>query len=104
MDSDRRGSIEYRFDGLPNGVYQIELKFAELQNQKRGQRVFDVIGETTLLLPSLDIAGEVGRYYADDKTFFLPVTDGQLNLRFVLRQGSKEPIINAIRVTHRPDR
>jgi hypothetical protein len=101
---DRRGSIEYRFDGLPNGVYQIELKFAELQNQKRGQRVFDVIGETTLLLPSLDIAGEVGRYYADDKTFFLPVTDGQLNLRFVLRQGSKEPIINAIRVTHRPDR
>ncbi len=101
---DRRGSIEYRFDGLPNGVYQIELKFAELQNQKRGQRVFDVIAETTLLLPSLDIVGEVGKYYADDKTFFLPVTDGQLNLRFVLHQGSKEPIINAIRVTHRPDR
>jgi hypothetical protein len=62
-----------------------------------------VIGETTILLPSLDIVGEVCKYYADDKTFFIPVTDGQLNLRFVLHQGSKEPIVNAIRVTHRPD-
>jgi len=101
--TDRRGSIEYRFDGLPNGVYQLELKFAELQNQKPGQRLFDVIAESTLLLPALDISAEVGKFFADDKSFFLPVTDGQLNLRFVLRQGSKEPIINAIRVTHRPD-
>jgi hypothetical protein len=101
---ERRGSVEYRFDGLPNGVYQLELRFAELQNQKAGQRLFDVIAEGSYVLPALDVAGEVGKLNALDKTFFMPVTDGAMNVRFVARQGSKEPIINAIRVTERPDR
>jgi subtilisin family serine protease len=102
--NDRRGSIEYRFDGLPNGTYQVELRFAELQNQKAGQRIFDVIAEGDFLYPALDVAGEVGKLYADDKSKFVQVTDGQLNLRFVARQGSKEPIINGIRIRQRPDR
>jgi Malectin domain len=101
---ERRGSMEYRFDGLPNGVYQLELRFDELQNQKPGQRLFDVIAEGSLILPALDVSGEAGRLNALDKTFFMPVTDGTMNVRFIARQGSKEPIINAIRVTHRPDR
>jgi hypothetical protein len=100
---ERRGSVEYRFDGLPNGKYQVELRFAELQNQKPGQRIFDVIAENAFLLPAFDVAGEVGKLYADDKSFAVQVTDGQLNLRFVARQGSKEPIINGIRIRQRPD-
>ena len=28
----RRGMSEYRFDGVPNGAYQVELRFAELSN------------------------------------------------------------------------
>jgi hypothetical protein len=32
------------------------------------------------------------------------VTDGQLNIRFIQRQATKEPIIEAIQVIHRPDR
>ncbi len=101
---ERRGAMEYRFDGLPNGVYQVELRFAELQHSRPGQRIFDVIAEGNLILPALDVAAEVGQFNADDKSYFLPVTDGQLNVRFVARRGYKEPIINAIRVTHRPDR
>jgi hypothetical protein len=100
----RRGQTEYRFDGLPTGTYQVNLKFAEIQNYKAGQRLFDVIIENNLLLPALDISGEVGKNYADDKTFYLPVTDGQLNVRFIQRQATKEPIIEAIQVIHRPDR
>ncbi len=100
----RRGQTEYRFDGLPSGTYQVELRFAEVQNRKPGQRLFDVIIEGNLVLPAFDIAGEVGQNTADDKSFFLPVTDGQMNIRFILRQADKEPLINAIRVTHRPDR
>jgi hypothetical protein len=31
------------------------------------------------------------------------VNDGSLSIRFVIRRGFKEPLINAIRVIHRPD-
>jgi N-acetylneuraminic acid mutarotase len=101
---ERRGAMEYRFDGLPSGKYQVELRFAELQNSRPGQRIFDVIAEGNLILPSLDIAAEVGKFYADDKSFIVQVTDGQLNLRFVARRGFKEPVINGIRIRERPDR
>ena len=88
---------------MPAGVYQIELLFAEIQGKRRGQRVFDVTAEGVQLLLGFDIAAEVGLYTADYKTFFVVVTDGQLNLRFLTRRGYGDPIINAIRVTHRPD-
>ncbi len=100
----RRGQTEYRFDGLPSGVYQVELRFAEILNRKPNQRLFDVLIEGNLVLYAFDIAGEVGQDTADDKSFFVPVTDGQMNIRFVTRQADKEPLFNAIRVTHRPDR
>ena len=45
-----------------------------------------------------------GNFTADDHSFFLNVTDGQLNARFIERRGFGQPVINAIRVTHRPDR
>ena len=100
----RTQQVEYRFDGLPAGVYQIELRFAEIENRKPGKRIFDVTAEGTTLLLGFDIASEVGGLKADDKTFFVTVTDGQLNLRFLTRRGFGDPIVNAIRVTHRPDR
>jgi hypothetical protein len=92
----------YRFDDVPNGVYQVELRFAQLLDLDPGQRQFDVIVEDTLVLPAYDPAYRSGAYHADDHTFFVPVTDGQLDVRFATRVGL--PIINALRVTHRPDR
>ncbi|WNG30167.1 S8 family serine peptidase [Cystobacter fuscus] len=100
----RRGFFEYRFDGLSPGVYQLDLRFAEIQDKRRRERLFDVVAEQTLLLPAHDIAGEVGRLTADDHGFFLDVTDGQLNLRFIPREGYGEPLVNAVRIIHRPDR
>ena len=100
----RRGMVEYRFDGLPLGVYQVELRFAEIQKQKPGRRLFDVTAEGLVLLLAHDISGDAGLFAADDHIFYLTVTDGQLNLRFIIRRSFKEPLINAIRVTHRPDR
>jgi len=100
--SQRVSPTEYRFDGLPSGVYQIDLKFAEVMTRLPGTRLFDVIAENQLVLPALDVAGEVGSFAADDHTFRLPVTDGQLNIRFVERRGYAPPIVNAIRVVHQP--
>jgi len=102
--SARSGQNEYRFDGLPSGVYQIELRFAEIGKKKPGQRLFDVIIEDQLVLPALDIAAEVGQNAADDKSIFMAVTDGQLNVRLIPRSGFGDPTIAAIRVTMRPDR
>ncbi|HEV8627572.1 MAG TPA: carboxypeptidase regulatory-like domain-containing protein, partial [Acidimicrobiia bacterium] len=95
---------EYRFDGLPAGVYQVDLRFAEVTTRMPGTRLFDVIVEGAIVLPAHDVAGEVGSFAADDHTFFLQVTDGQLNIRFVARRGYAPPIVNAVRAIHRPDR
>src|SRR5512139_3218951 len=80
----RVSPTEYRFDGLVPGVYQIEVDFAELQKRAPGTRIFDVIAElNNILLPSHDITYEVGNFTADVHVFYVTVTDGQLNLRFV---------------------
>jgi hypothetical protein len=97
------GVLEYRFDGLVSGVYQVHLNFAEIRGVRAGERLYDVILENDLVLPAHDIAAEVGRWAADRHVFFIEVTDGQLRVRFIHRLGFKRPIVNAIRVVHRPD-
>jgi subtilisin family serine protease len=99
----RRAMDEYRFD-VPDGVYQVELRFAELSNRRPGQHIYDVLIEGDLVLFAHDVSAEVGTYTADDHSFFLPVTDGTLNVRFVPHRGFGDPEINAVRVTDRPDR
>ena len=99
----RSGAYEYRFDVPVAGTYEVELRFAEIQNRGPGQRVFDVVLEGTTVLPKFDIAAEVGVARADNHTFFTSVTDGQLNLRLVA-QRNIPPLVNAIRVTRRPDK
>lgn len=95
----------YRFDNVPNGTYQIELRFAELDSRQRiGERLFDVIAEDSLLLPAHDIVYEVGTLHAESRTFFLDVTDGRMDIRLIPRAGSDPPVINAARITHRTDR
>jgi subtilisin family serine protease len=100
----RSGALEYRFDGLPAGIYQLELDFAELKPTQPGLHMFDVLIEGNMTLYKHDIALEAGNLVADNHTFFLPVTDGQLNIRLIPYRGYGDTIINALRVTHRPDR
>jgi subtilisin family serine protease len=100
----REGLYGYRFDSVPNGIYQIDFSFAELERVRVGERLFDAIVEETVVLPAHDIQYEVGRFAAELRTFFVPVTDGRLDVRLLPRSGSKPAVINALRVTHRPDR
>jgi subtilisin family serine protease len=103
--SQRIAPYAYRFDNVPNGVYQVEFKFAELDaKMKNGKRMFDVIVENSLVLPAHDIAYDVGTLVADNHTFFIEVADGRMDVRFIARAGSDNPVINALRITHRPDR
>lgn len=100
----RQDPYAYRYDSVPNGIYEIDMRFAELANVKLGKRLYDVIVENTLVLPAHDIVYEVGTLTADNHSFFVEVTDGRLDVRLVPRAKSEKPLINAIRVTHRPDR
>jgi hypothetical protein len=99
----RNNPSGYRFDDVPDGTYQIELRFAEINGRRPGRRLADVIAEQQLLLPAHDISEEVGTYNADDHTVTVTVTDGQLNVRLVPRAGTAVPILNGLRVTHLPD-
>jgi hypothetical protein len=101
--SQRQNILEYRFDGLPTGVYQIELRFAELKNKAPNQRRFDIMMEGNIVLPFHDIALDAGIFAADNHTFFVAVTDGGLNIRFISHRTYGVPVINALRVIHRPD-
>jgi len=99
----RRNMSSYRFDGLAPGVYQVELRFAELRRTRPNTHLFDVILENNLVLAAHDIAAEVGSFAADDHSFFIRVTDGSLNVRFIERLGFGQPTVNALRVTSRSD-
>ncbi|SDG65528.1 Carboxypeptidase regulatory-like domain-containing protein [Sinosporangium album] len=98
----RESMAEYRFDKVPVGVYSVELGFADLRATPPGGRVFDVLAEGRLAVPVLDLAQEVGVQTATTRRYTVKVTDGQLNLRFAVRTGT--PIVNAIRITERPDK
>lgn len=100
----RLNPYAYRFDGLPAGVYQVELRFAEIEGLDIEQRLFDVVIENSMFLPAYDISYDVGTYRAANHTFFVIVSqDGRLDIRLIRRFGYEPPILNALRVTHRPD-
>jgi hypothetical protein len=100
--SAREDMREYRFDDVPDGVYTVELGFAETRHEKPGKRVFGVSVEGQVAIPALDLAKEAGEDTAVSRQFTVKVTDGQLNVRFTARTG--DPIVNAIRVSERPDK
>jgi hypothetical protein len=79
--SERWGMSAYRFD-VPNGTYQVKLKFAEIFWSNPGQRLFDVRIEGVTALSNLDLVATVGRYYAYDSVSTVTVYDGRLDIEF----------------------
>lgn len=102
--SARTGAASYRFDGLPAGVYTVELDFAEIKNQAAGRRVFDVSINGQVVLPGYDIAAAVGMLTADRRTFQVAINEGgQIDVSFGARAKKQPPTVSGVRVTHRPD-
>lgn len=97
----RTGMSGYRFS-VPDGTYQVDLAFAELQLQKAGARVFAVRIEGVTVLAGFDVFAEAGgRRTALDRTFVVDVGDGRLDIEFIAQRGD-QPIVNAILVTEMP--
>jgi hypothetical protein len=97
----RTGMSAYRF-AVPNGVYKVDLAFAELQAKKAGARVFSVSLEGSAVISNLDVfAAAGGQRIAYDRTFIVEVTDGVLDIGFIAQRGD-QPIVNGILVTELP--
>jgi hypothetical protein len=88
----------YRISGLPQGVYDLELKFAEIQNKSPGQRQFDVIVNGSPYLIAFDIAALVGQNFALDRTTLVSPVNGEVTVQLANRTAHGEAILNAIRV------
>ncbi len=106
LRTSREGMTGYRFDALPAGTYQVELSFAELrQGLGAGRCVFDVAINGETVLRGHDVVAAVGTLTADTRTFWVTVADGgSITIDFGSYRGKLPPYVNAVRVTHRPDR
>jgi hypothetical protein len=92
-------SNTFHFDRtVTNGKYIVVLHFAEMFQNANNARIFHVDIEGQRVLNNFDMfATAGGRYIAIRRTFYVNVTDGQLNISFV--KGSKDnPVVNAIQI------
>ena len=89
---------EYRFT-VPNGVYNVTLKFAEFAVSNSTDRAMLIRMEGVDVEKTLSVFGVVGRYKALDRSYTVTVTDGLLNIAFARGAGArKDPAVNAIEV------
>jgi predicted nucleic acid-binding Zn finger protein len=82
FQSERWGNFSYNIP-VANGVYNINLDFAELYWNSANSRVFNVSAEGTIASSNVDIFAAVGKEAAFVKAINnVTVTDGVLNLVF----------------------
>jgi len=96
----REQLVEYKVR-VPNGNYQMTLKFIEPTFTSPNQRVFDVVAEKVLVATNIDIFARAGINSAYDLTLpNIQVSDGTLDLHFSNRIGHS--ILSAIIIEQKP--
>jgi hypothetical protein len=93
-------SLQYAFT-VPNGFYDVRLKFAEIWYPSTGQRVFHVNVNGQTVDPSFDIVSAAGgAFRAVDRVFRIRVTSGSIVIQLV--SVISNPKISAIEITPMP--
>jgi beta-galactosidase len=96
LQTTREGASAYRFD-VPDGRYQVELRFVETRHDAAGERVFAVAVNGVPAEAALDLAGTVGRWHARTVELVVDATGGH-GVRIELPPAKGESTISAIRV------
>ena len=92
----RRGIQAYKLD-VPDGEYEVELRFAEPTAVAVGERVFDVNINGRVAVSALDLVAQAGTGWAVPVTVLASASGGQgLQVTFSARKGV--PILSGIRV------
>lgn len=87
----------YKFD-VPNGDYDVTLKFAEIWYKRPNNRMFHVKIEDRTVLSYFDIYATVGHDHAIDYTFTCHVNDGRLSIKFEHYEPYAHAKISAIEI------
>lgn len=96
QDQRYSANLAYRFL-VPNGSYEIGLRFAEIYFEAPGLRAFNVLVNGAALISNLDVyAAAGGPYIAVDRVVSATVTTGLLSLDLV--GTNREAILNAVSV------
>jgi len=95
-DSFREGRFSYSIP-VPNGRYQVTLRFEEPSAQAPGERIFDVVANGTNVLDHLDIfAAAGGKLKGIERSFDASATDGKIVIEF--RPVTGKAIVSAVAV------
>jgi uncharacterized protein YkwD len=93
----RYGNFAYTFN-VPNGAYNVLLKFAEISRTATGQRKFNVVINGTTVLSNFDIVAAAGApLSAVDRSFPVNVTGGKITVQFVTGAADL-PLVSAIQI------
>ena len=82
---------------IANGTYDVTFHFAEPENLKGGERIFDAYVEDRLVIDDLDVmASRDGKVYSALTVTVVDVkiADGELNVHF--EAAKKEPVLSAL--------
>lgn len=93
------GLDAYRFD-VPDGAYEVELRFAEPARIEAGERVFDVTIGGRTVLARVDLAARTGTGGAMPVTVLASASGGD-GIVVGFRRIAGSPVLNAIRVRRR---
>ena len=93
----REGMTQYQFT-VPNGSYQVRLRFAEFVATKAGNRVMQISIEDAIVETGLDVYKTAGKAGALDRTYAASVADGVLKIVFTQVGGKYKPMVSAIEI------
>lgn len=87
----------YTFE-LPNGNYEVNLKFMDDWSWQEEHRQFDIQLNQETVKEEFDVFATCGQFTACDESFEVTITDGILNVGFDWTKGAGYPLISAIEI------
>jgi len=87
----------YKFD-VPDGDYEVELRFVETKFKEIGRRVFDVRINRRKVLESLDLAKEGGFLQSFIRKFLVAVQNKQ-GIAIEFSAVTEKPVLSGVKVT-----
>lgn len=89
------GISAYKFD-VPDGIYEVELRFAEMDFTEKGQRVINVLVNGKNVLTNFDVFASAGKQTAAAHVFLVKVKGGHISVDFVAVTG--ETVLSGIAI------
>ena len=91
-------TLSYKYY-VPNGNYQVKLKFAEIYFTSANQRVMNISINGALVDGNFDVVSKAGgAFTALDKTYAVTVTNGQILIALAPAVAGHTPKISAIEI------